>query len=397
METPQRYRINTSSFAHYWSTAVGAELLTKLGFRPEIENAEKYIPYLFEADEPADQLVQSLHMQSNFKTGQQLIEAYLHNPLTVSPAERKVIADFMSGIDVTPDWLDEELLKAGTAFSQRSSLSGLVVLRDYCLMGGFESAAINKPLIYTGALKKGAVKRLADTVQFWVDLTGENALQYGNIGFLGIMKTRMIHSFARINILSSTDWDSSKWGVPLNAWDMLATNLGFSLVYLTGLRQMGITPLDNEVKGIFHFWKYVGYLLGIPLNLLPDNEKEAIEALYYWTMTQADGDEDSRAMAYALQQEPISSHHPATAIGRYFMREVHLYYNHLLLGDYSCKLLGLDRTRIGKVAYLNVLKNRWDNSGLQNKKKYDRMIKLGRRVHERVRDIYTLDKPKPVG
>jgi hypothetical protein len=27
-------------------------------------------------------------------------------------------------------------------------------------MGGFESAAINKPLIFTGALKTGAAKRL---------------------------------------------------------------------------------------------------------------------------------------------------------------------------------------------------------------------------------------------
>jgi len=388
MQAPQRYRINTSSFAHYWTTAAGAGLLEKLGFRPELKNAEKYISYLFNADIPADQLVQSLHMKGGFAKGQQLMEAYLNDPLSISAPDRQAISDFMSSFESSPDWLDKQLLNTGVAFSQRSGLSGLVVLRDYCLMGGYESAAINKPLIYTGALKKGAVKRLAETVEFWVDITGDNALQYGNIGFLGIMKTRMIHSFARVNILGSTDWDSSKWGVPLNAWDMLATNLGFSLVYLTGLRQMGVTPLDAEVKGIFHLWKYIGYLLGIPLELLPESEEQAIEALYYWTMTQADGDGDSRAMAHALQQEPISSHYPPSRIGRYFMREVHLYYNHFLLGDYSCNLLGLDHTRLGKIAHLNILRNHWENRGQENTKRFSKMVMKGRKIHEEVRKIY---------
>lgn len=388
METPGRYRINTSSFANYWSGKTGTALLDKLGFCPDLRNAGKNIPYLFEADAGADQVVQSLHMRSGFTAGQQMLETYIADPHALPEPERRIIADFISGFEIVPDWLDPKLLNVGLAFTQRSGLSGLVVLRDYCLMGGYESAAINKPLIYTGALRKGAVKRLADTVKFWVDVTGDHALQYGNVGFLGTMQTRMIHSFARLNILKSTDWNTAKWGTPLNTWDMLATNLGFSLVYLTGLRQMGVTASDEEVQGVFHLWKYIGYLLGIPLILLPDTETQAIEALYYWTMTQAAGDEDSRAMAHALQQEPLSSHYPPSRAGRYLMREIHLYYNHFLLGNYSCKLLGLDDTRLGKIAYLNILGNRWQNRKSVNGKSYRQMVRKGRQVHENVRDIY---------
>ncbi len=388
MEAPERHRLNTSSFAHYWSTGVGMELLNKLGFRPDLKNAGKYIPYLFQVDTAADQLVESLHMRKGFAAGQKLLESYLRDPLTVPPADRQILDEFMSGVDITPGWLDPLILREGVAFSQRSSLPGLIVLRDYCLMGGYESAAINKPLIYTGALKKGAVKRIAETVEFWVDITGDDALDYGNTGFVSILKTRMIHSFARINILRSTDWDPSRWGMPLNAWDMLATNLGFSLVYLTGLRQMRIIPLDFEVRGVFHLWKYIGYLLGVPLQLLPESEEQAIEALYYWTMTQADGDADSKALAHALQQEPLNAHYPPSRIGRYFMREIHLYYNHFLLGDYSCGLLGLENTRLGKIAYLNILKNRWESRGMENEDRRKQMIRKGRRVHEGVRAIY---------
>src|SRR5690606_24376476 len=150
-----------------------------------------------------------------------------------------------------------------------SGLTGLIVLRDYCLMGGYESSAINKPLIFTGALKKGAVKRLTETVTLWVDITANDALKKGGTGLEAILLTRCIHSFARSNILKHGDWNSDKWGIPLNTWDMLATNIGFSLVYLIGLKQMKFNLLKTEIDGVFHLWRYVGTLLGIPLALLP--------------------------------------------------------------------------------------------------------------------------------
>ncbi|SEL10907.1 oxygenase MpaB family protein [Parapedobacter koreensis] len=388
MKAPSRYRPNTSSFAHYWANDVGIDLLKKLANTPDMKNADAFVPYLFQADDRGDALVKDLLVNSSFPNTLRVLETYLRELGNVPLDKRNVLDRFFSQVDTSPAWLDNELLSAGVTFSQRSGLSGLVVLRDYCLMGGYESAAINKPLVYTGALKKGAVKRLAETVEFWVDITGNNALGYGNVGFAGVMKTRIIHSFARISILASTDWDSTKWGLPLNAWDMLATNLGFSLVYLTGLRQMGIVALEREVKGLFHLWKYVGYLLGIPIDLLPEDEKTAIEALFYWTMTQPDGDNDSKAMAKALQEEPLKSHYPPSWLGRRLMREIHLYYNHFLLGRHSCRLLGLDKTSMGKIAYLNIIRNRLQNRRVHDPQYLGQLVRDGRAVHERVRAIY---------
>ncbi len=57
-------------------------------------------------------------------------------------------------------------------------------------MGGYESSAINKPLIYTQALKKGAAKRMAETVEFWVHVTGEDAMQRDGIGFKSAIKSK---------------------------------------------------------------------------------------------------------------------------------------------------------------------------------------------------------------
>lgn len=386
-QIPYRYKINTSSFAHYWNDGVGKELLQQLGYIPDLQQADKLIHYLYDWDRVGDQLVLDLHDRIRFKAGNDSLTNYLKG-ITVPTAEKQSWDDFFAQIDISPEWLEPEKIKLGAELCRRANLSALIVLRDYCLMGGYESAAINKPLIYTGALKKGPVKRLTDTVNFWVQITKENGIQRDAEGFRQIILTRNIHSYSRINILKRTDWDSLKWGIPINIWDMLATNLGFSLVFLVGLRKIGINPTAKEVDGLFHLWKYVGYLLGIPLELLPDDEDEAIEALYLWTMTQREGDDDSKSLADALKEEPVMAGYPKNKLMRMMMREVHLYYNHYLLGEYSCKLLGLPKTKIGRFGVVNIWKARKNERLITNEEARAQAIEQGGQEQEKVRVIY---------
>ncbi|MFC3355851.1 oxygenase MpaB family protein [Sphingobacterium zeae] len=387
MRIPERFQINTSSFSFYWSKGPGVDLLRKLPKKPVIADAGQFAPLLYQYDRACDQLVEQLHLKIGFYQGQQLLkDALAGRP--IEPAYEQVLIKFLNTVDFTPPWLDWDKIEQGIELSQRSGLSGLIVLRDYVLMGGYESSAINKPLIFTGALKKGAVKRLTETVTFWVDITGDDALKKGNIGIEAILLTRCIHSYARLNILKHGQWQTEKWGIPLNTWDMLATNLGFSLVYLTGLKRMKFNVLENEVEGLFHVWKFIGTLLGIPLQLLPDTEEQAIEALYYWTMTQQSGDQDSLALAKSLMEEPIKAAYPTNKWGRKLMREIHLYYNHYLLGDYSCSLLGLKKTVLGKIAYVNILKNKKANRMVTDSLWRKKQIDKGRKIHEGVKGIY---------
>jgi hypothetical protein len=388
MQKPDRYKINTTSFQYYWTKGAGFELLKKLDKNLDISKADDFVPYLFDYDKLGDGLVEELHQKKGFAEGQKIVEAYLNQQQNIDLESTSLLSTFFDKINISPDWLDLDLLQYGIEFSQRSGLSGLIVLRDYCLMGGYESAAINKPLIYTGALKKGAAKRLTDTTTFWVDVTESSNLSIGSVGFKAIIKTRLIHAFSRVNILKATDWEIDKWGIPLNTWDMLATNLGFSLVYIVGLNKMGVIANEKEKLGLFHFWKYIGYLLGIPEYLLPDNEVEAIEALYYWTMTQAEGDADTLLLAQALQEEPIKAFYPPHKFGRSMMHQIHLYYNHFLLGDYSCQLLGLKKPIFGKVGYINILKNKLQHQKMIDEKQRQKAIDKGRKEHEEVKRIY---------
>lgn len=351
METPSRYQVNTTSFDHYWKKGAGVALLQQLGYTPDIRNADSFKRYLLDWDREGDAVVHQLYNQVGFVTAHAALEAYMANG-TVTDAAKSILDTFFSTFELRPSWLDHNKIDNGIELSQRSGIPGLLVLRNYCLMGGYESAAINKPLIYTGALKKGAAKRLTETTLFWISITRAGAFKEGGRGLFQVLGTRLIHSYSRVSILEKTDWDTAQWGVPLNTWDMLATQLGFSLVFLTGLRRMGFRPSAEETDGLFHLWKYIGYLLGIPLKLLPENEAEAIEALYYWTMTQSKGDADSVALAQALISETVTSGFPKSIWARKLMQQLHLFYNYFFLGTYSCRLLQIPKPVMGNIAYL---------------------------------------------
>ena len=388
MNKPYRYTKNKTSFAHFWEKGVGKELLRKIGGAPALTDADQFTHLLFAWDKDADQAVIDIYLKKGFKEGNQSLLNHINASLYADDNCREIWKKFFRNVPITPEWLDKEKLNLGSEFCRRAGLSGLIVLRDYCLMGGYESAAINKPLIFTGALKKGAVKRLTDTVEFWVQITKEKGLEIGSEGLNQVFLTRMIHSYSRINILQHTDWDSRKWGIPINTWDMLATNLGFSLIFMTGLRLIGIKPNQKEIEGLFHFWKYIGYLLGIPLELLPNTEEEAIRAFYLWSMTQLDADEDSRALANALREEPVLAHYPKSPLYRKMMREVHLFYNHYLLGEYSCKQLRLPKTTIGRFGIVNFWKAKKQEAKIIDEGTRQKAIREGGIEQEQVRQIY---------
>src|SRR5690606_1086660 len=122
------------------------------------------------------------------------------------------------------------------------------------------------------------------------------------------VRTRLMHSYARLKIKKSDqDWDRENWGEPINLWDMIATYTGFSLVFMQGLRKLGICISELEERGLFHLWKYVGYLIGIPAEFLPKTRTEAVAQFYWWSTTQAPGDADSAELALALRHENLEN------------------------------------------------------------------------------------------
>jgi hypothetical protein len=353
-----RIQYPSPGFSQHWKEPAGKNMLKKITSLPTAEDIQQFNTLYMRCDTQADQVVIDLFEGLGHKKGHALLNTLLaHGPDAVAEMPASLRTLYQESL-IVPSWLDDKLMQAGAQFCQRAGVFSLVTLRNYSLMGGYESAAINKPLIYTGALKAGPAKRLSETLAFWVDVTGDDAMKPQGIGFNAAVKVRIIHAMARHYTRKAPDWDDTQWGIPVNDGDMVATYLGFSLVFLEGLQMQGFRPTKEEVHGIFHLWKYIGHVLGIDHRLLPDTEEQAIQTLYIWTMTQPPADADTLALAHALMNAPLTATFPQKNWQKKLLVKIYLSFNYYYLGKHACKRMQLPSTLLRFVPYVTACINR---------------------------------------
>lgn len=331
---------DSTHFNDFWGSGNGKQLIEFSGAEISFMEFEKFSPYFYHVDEAGDEVVKEIYFTKKFQEASKEIEQYIRNGISGSDSIPESVKKLFTQTQRIPEWLDHNLLKSGAELCMRGNIDSLISLRDYCLMGGYDYAYLNKPLIVTEALKKGAVKRLSETLDFWVNVTRYHALEIHAKGYEFAIKTRLIHSYARLSIKKHyKDWDTENWGEPINSWDMMATYIGFSLVFLHSLKKLGNTFSEDEEKGLFHLWKYVGYLLGIPENLMPDNKKQATEYFYLWTSVQPSSDKDSVLLAHSLLNESLENPILKFQFQRKNLRYLHICCTWFLLDDEVCKRL----------------------------------------------------------
>jgi len=256
----------------------------------------RYSTCLFdEYDKEIDTLVTVWMQEGTFGH----VLGYLHGK---SPAE-DLPTNFLSFKNKwinPPDWVDFTLIDIGSKCIQRSNLVGLMILQNFALLGGYYFSNLIKPLVVSGALEKSVGARLYNTLNFWIEVSRshENAQE---MRFKSAIRTRMVHSVSRIMIHKKVEnWDTETYGVPLNYADMIATNIAFTVYFLYGLDKLRFAYTPEEEKGVFHLWKYITWLFGVPEELIPNDRKDALNFFYFWTKYQEKPDEDSIRLAHSL-------------------------------------------------------------------------------------------------
>ncbi|WP_294302442.1 oxygenase MpaB family protein [uncultured Chryseobacterium sp.] len=331
---------DSEHFKKFWTAGNGKMLLDFSGAQVSFDHFEQFSPYFYHVDEVGDEVVKEVYFKKNFHDASKEIEGYIRNGVSELDDVPESVKQLFNKTQTIPEWLDYRLIRYGAELCMRCNLDSLISLRDYCLMGGYDYAYLNKPLIATEALKKGAVKRLSETLDFWVNVTRYDALEIHRKGYEFAIKTRLIHSYARLSIKKHyKNWDTENWGEPINSWDMMATYIGFSLVFMHSLHKLGTHISEEEEKGMFHLWKYVGYLLGIPEHLLPNNKQEATQYFYLWTSIQPPADKDSVLLAHSLLNESLINPALKYQFQRKNLRYLHICCTWFLLDDEVCKRL----------------------------------------------------------
>lgn len=387
--TPARFVFPSPAFKYRWEHGHGKAMLNKISYVPAIGDIQTLIPLLFEYDTIADKVVTQVYQKNGYVNSDTLLNSVLEKGIGTIADVPESLKELFAEIEAPPPWLDYDLLEHGASFCRRSGAHGLIVLRNYSLMGGYESSGINKPLIFTDALKKGAPKRMDETLDFWLQVTSENGMRRNGIGYRSAAKLRIIHAYVRASILKSPDWKSDLWGSPLNTWDMVATNLGFSIVFMDGLRKLGYRPAEREYEGVLHLWKYIGFLIGTDPAHLPDTEKQAIAALYKWSMSQSAADDDTIKLAHALMSTPTASKYFRYKWQDQIVIKFNLAYNHFFLGRNSCKALGLPDTLLKFFPYLESvfvsLAEYYTKASLSNR---NASVEKGRKTQDKIKKVF---------
>lgn len=271
-----------------------------------------------------------------------LFERALDQGIEQVPEAPPPLRRFFAAAESLPPWLDRDRVERGAELCRLTGNASSNVLRDGALMGGYQAAGLNRVLVITGALEKGAGKRLAETSQWWLAATAPGGLARFGEGFKQSLRVRMVHALVRRHVSNHPDWDPARDGVPVSQMGMAATQLAFSTLFLVGIRSLGFFASREDGAAVMHLMRYAGWLMGIEEELLPDDEATGRVLLYQMGLSLTDPDEAGARLAQALADEPLHRPYPRFArLRRTYERERNLSLNRFFMGGTGMKALGL--------------------------------------------------------
>ena len=378
-----------------FETMVQSNLKTKiLGYITNQHLQPSYAEYLQlnealqAGDEPMDQVMR--WVLQNPKLHRKYFETALYEGLDKLPHDVPELTQFFSLVERKPTWYDQVKIDKALQFTYRLGANNGLILRDLSLMAGYMYPGFNQPLILTGALKKQAATRLAETTKWWVDITEKEGFERYNKGFCSTIYVRFIHSLVRHQLQKSEKWDAETWGLPINQYDQAMTNIAFSGVVLLGIRALGIFPSAEEVDSFLHFWKYAGWLMGIEEKWLVDQESEGWKLIYWMQFAHPKSDASSISLGSSLSKEPFErKYRYLRSFQQKLAYKQHLELTQFFIGRKKMKLLGLTPQSASWFAYYLIGRNLALYSGAKHIPRLNQFLELnGRHLQKLVLSLY---------
>jgi hypothetical protein len=253
-----------------------------------------------EADPAADAVVAAFAARPGGE-GWRHLEAALGATKGSDPNVAPEIEALVAPLRDPPVWLDLDLLDAGAVAYWRVGAPMLFLTLMYgSLAFGYQSADLVRPLAATGRLERRAPRRLAETSRWAVAVTTPGGMHPGAEGWRAAIRVRLVHALVRRHLLESGEWDPA-WGTPISAAGSFATAIGgFFVVPMRAMGDLGVRFSPSEREAISHLWRWVGYVMGVPEDLLPISARQA-EAWVDAALAQGgEPTEDSPRLMHAL-------------------------------------------------------------------------------------------------
>jgi hypothetical protein len=187
------------------------------------------------------------------------------------------LKNYFNFFHARPDFIFPDKIKAAQDFFDKEGNLYLSLLGFYSLPYCYAFADGAQVLVRSKRITDEVGMRLSETALFLLDCFIPGTFLTNDQALLTISKVRLIHAFSRFFVSEYVkDWNAD-WGLPINQEDLSGTNLAFSLIVMRGMEKIGRFPGTETHEAVLHYWKIIGYYLGIDIAYWPETAKESFE------------------------------------------------------------------------------------------------------------------------
>lgn len=241
------------------------------------------------ADPLADAVAEALTATGDLKD--------IHNMLATvqerAASEGGAFKAFMDEVSTPPEWADFSRMARGQQmiirYMHHMYLS--LALGSLVAVGGQFPAmvgVVNATGMLNDADPKANKQRLERTSRFVINLTTPGRIEPGRDGWVSILQVRLLHAAVRQYVRDSKRYERQE-EPPVNQHDLAITLGLFGYINLRNLRRLGISFSSEDEEAFMHLWRYVGWVLGIHDDMLP--QSLADQQAFFLASTKLVGDD----------------------------------------------------------------------------------------------------------
>jgi hypothetical protein len=251
------------------------------------------VAHCLTADEPAYLAFRGFRDKEQ-NSGWRMFEQALEHGIDSVQDPADSLVQLFAELDRVPEWVDPDQLHRGAvAFWRAGALVPMVLA--YSVIGvGFTDYAASRPVLFSGRMtsRDQVGQRLLESFRYIARAYAPGGMARDAEGFKHTARVRMIHATVRHTLSRSPDWDWVDWGIPINNFDAMDTQAGkFGVEVIDSLDRSGVRLSDRERTDIFALARYVGYVIGVPEEILHTDEEDARRKHELHKLLEPPGDE----------------------------------------------------------------------------------------------------------
>ena len=260
--------------------------------------AEAYVRNTMIGDPLADAVVRDLSDRDPGELHQTLAQA-LDNPHEPQTGAPDSLVEFVDYSTTVPDWFDADIARMASRAFLRNSDIVLAALVGGSIVEGF-STLISKSFRIRGRVTNSGVRRLKQNGMQLVEQYLPGGMEPGGDGWRLTLRVRLVHAQSRYLINQSDEWDHDRLGEPISAAHVLLAGAAFSGRLMRHVATLGGDFSREEREAYIHVWRYTGLLMGIPEDIIFDDEASACRAFEIGSMCEPPADLDAIIMANSI-------------------------------------------------------------------------------------------------